>query len=230
MVYKLQKLLFKNRIESQLMVYYRPISLSIFLFFVHFPVAASTLYGDNHSLPLFKWLDQQQISFQWGTLLSKETDNKNSSSTKTKNTAHSFSDDSILYLSWHRNILQFPYILKWGVKGNLEWIYQKGDVWDSLKLFLSSIITLQLIDPQYVVPFVEIGALTENVDFSTITPFWSAGVLLSFAILKTSLVYTLPDEYGIHDMGVILELKTHKSLMDGKDFLRYFHIGAYLLF
>jgi len=177
---------------------------------------------------LFQWLDQHQLSVQWGVASSEDEGS----------TIDSFLYDSLIYLNWHRNILQFPYVLKWGVKGHFGWNYNKGENEKRLiNVSLSSITTLQIINPQYVVPFLELGASTWNVSFdhfSDISFFWGAGVLFSLSIFKPSLSYTLPDEYNLMDIGFLLQFVQQYTSFRNQTYIEdpvyYFHLALYFIF
>ncbi len=58
----------------------------------------------------------------------------------------------------------------------------------------------------YIVPFISGGYSIWNIqlsEWSKPMAYWSTGVKISFGLFKSSLNYTLPDEYGLQDMGAI---------------------------
>ncbi len=135
--------------------------------------------------------------------------------------------------------MQFPYILKWGIRGSAGIVRNEDQ--DSLYFYplsLSLITSLQIFKQQFFTPFFEIGYSVWNVDFSDFSdffPFYGGGALISFSLFKNSLRHTLPDEYGIQDIGIIAEWKNHISPLDPPEeespyFLHSLHVGVYLLF
>lgn len=198
----------------------------------------SALMAYKESLTLFQWINEQEISLQWayGFLKQKE---KFAPTLLKKKITDDFKHDTIVYLNFHQNILQFPYILKWGLRASagLTRNYDHNKTYFS-PLSLSAIISLQIFKHQFIVPFFEIGYSAWSVDFSEFSkffPIWGVGTSISLALFKKSLRHTLPDEYGIQDMGIIVEVRNHSSPMDLPEekrgyFLHSVHTGIYFKF
>ena len=175
----------------------------------------------NQVFPYLNGWINKQISIQLGQALSQDNEHP----------IRSFFKDSLIYFNWQKNLIQFPYIFKWGIKGHLGWNYNEADAEPLINIALSSITTLQFMNPQFIVPFIEIGASTWNTDFdhfSDISFFWGSGILLSMALLKPSLSYTLPDEYNLHDLGFLLQFVQQYEAIDHSSY--FFHFGIYLIF
>ena len=215
------------------------------------------LKEQKEKLILFQWLNEQQISLQWAGTNISQKDFVGFAPKLLKKEIHfdTFAYDRLFYLNFKQNIIQFPYILKWGLRASLAAAFNYDN---EQKYFfpisISGVWSLQIFKYQALVPFFEMGFSTWNIDFYTEKftysfPFWSIGVSLSLALLKNSLRYTLPDEYGIKDIGIVMELRRHSSPLkwlnpwfdDSKKewlwteknrgyFLTSFHAGIYCRF
>ena len=198
----------------------------------------SALMAYKESLILFQWRNEQEFSIQWAYGFLKQKDKFAPPLLKEKIT-DKFKNDTMIYLNFHQNILQFPYILKWGLKGSagLTRNYDHEKTY-FFPLSLSIITSLQIFKEQLIVPFFEMGYSTWNIDFSEFSeffPFWSLGASVSLSLFKPSLRHTMPDEYGIRDIGIIVEVRNHSSPMDLPDkkrgyFLHSVHTGIYFSF
>ena len=197
-----------------------------------------SLLQDRQKLILFQWVNEQQISLQWAYAFLKQTE-KHAPDLLKEKIDDSFRNDILFYLNFHQNIIQFPYVLKWGLRASAGMTrnYSIGSTY-FIPMSLSATISLQVFEKQIVVPFFEMGYSLWSVDFSESSdffPFWSVGADISFSIFKSSLRYTLSDEYGIEDIGVSLEVRNHSSPMDFPDekrgyFLHSLHAGIYCKF
>lgn len=186
---------------------------------------------------LFRWLDEQQISAQWAYGFLNE-EQKYMPSPLAEDINSSFKKDMFLYLNFHYNLLQFPYVLKWGAKASTGFT-RNYDV-DStyfIPLSLSIIFHLQIFKYQYITPFFELGYSTWNIDFSNdfseFFPFWNVGAYISLSIFKRSLRHTMEDEYGITDIGIVIDWRSYSSPFHFEErayFLRSFHAGIYFRF
>ena len=192
----------------------------------------------KESLILFQWCNEQEFSLQWAYGFLKQKDKFAPSLLKEKIT-DKFKNDTMIYLNLHQNILQFPYILKWGLKAStgLTRNYDHEKTY-FFPLSLSMIVSLQIFKDQLIVPFFEMGYSTWNTDFSEFSeffPIWSLGTSISLSLFKASLRHTLPDEYGIQDIGIIMEVRNHSSPLNLPDkkrgyFLHSLHTGIYFKF
>lgn len=198
----------------------------------------STLMKYAESLILFQWFNEQQLSLQWAYGFLKQKD-KFAPALLKERLNNTFGNDTIIYLNFHQNILQFPYILKWGLKASAGLTLNKDNKQTYFfPLSLSMIVHLQIFKNQFIVPFFEMGYSTWNIEFSEFSdffPVWHIGTDISFSLFKNSLRYTLPDEYGIQDIGVTLEVRNHSSPtnMPKKKrgyFLHSLHTGIYFKF
>lgn len=186
---------------------------------------------------LFRWLNEQQASVQWAHGFLNE-EQKYMPSPLAEEINDSFKNDMFWYLNFHYNLMQFPYVLKWGAKASAGFT-RNYDV-DSTYFFplsLSVIFHLQVFKHQYITPFFELGYSTWNIDFSDefseFFPFWTVGTYISLSIFKRSLQYTLEDEYGIKDIGVVIDWRNHSSPFHFEErayFLRSVHAGIYCKF
>ncbi len=188
--------------------------------------------------PLFRWLNEQNVSFQWAYAF-LEQKNKYAPTLLKEKINENFKNDTFLYFNFYQNIFQLPAILKWGLKASAG--FTRNEDVESLSFFplsLSVITHLQVFRHQFIVPFFEMGYSIWNVDFSDFSqhfPFWGVGALISFSLFKPSLQYTLLDEYGIRDIGINLELRNQASPTsffekDRGYFLRSLHLGIYFHF
>ena len=193
-------------------------------------------YAESHIL--FQWLNEQQLSFQWAYGFLKQKD-KFAPVLLKERINNTFRNDTIIYLNFHQNILQFPYILKWGLKASAGLTLNKDNKQTYFfPLSLTMIVHLQIFKHQFIVPFFEMGYSTWNIDFSEFSdyfPVWHIGTTISLSLFKNSLRHTLPDEYGIQDIGIILEVRNHSSPTDLPDekrgyFLHSLHTGLYFKF
>ena len=186
---------------------------------------------------LFRWLNEQQISAQWAHGFLNE-EQKYMPSPLAEDINDSFKNDMFWYLNFHYNIMQFPYVLKWGAKASTGFT-RNYDI-DStyfIPMSLSIIFHLQIFNHQYITPFFELGYSTWNInfsnDFSEFFPFWTVGTYISLSIFKRSLQHTLEDEYGIKDIGVVVDWRNHSSPFSFEErayFIRSLHVGIYCKF
>ena len=146
-----------------------------------------------------------------------------------------FKNESLLYLNFHRDIIRFPYVLDWGLRGSIGLARSydlKSDYF--FPLSLSGIVSLRVWKHQPVVPFVEGGFSSWNInissDFSDILPFWTVGAFVSLSLFKPSLRYTFANDYGVKDIGFVLEWRNHFSPFQKTErgpFLKTIHVGVY---
>lgn len=202
------------------------------------PTKARSWLQDYQKLVLFQWVSEQQTSFQWAYAFLKQTE-KHAPDLLKEKIGDSFRNDMLFYLNFHQNIIQFPYILKWGLRASAGMTRNYNiDSAYFIPMSLSVITSLQIFEKQIVVPFFEMGYSFWSVDFSESSdffPFWSVGADISFSIFKSSLRYTLSDEYGIEDIGMSLEIRNNSSPTDFPDekrgyFLHSLHVGVYCKF
>ncbi len=186
---------------------------------------------------LFEWLNTNQISLQWAYgFLDQEQKDLYSPPLLKKNITESFKHESLIFLNFHHNIIRFPYILHWGLRGGLGLARNydlKSDFF--VPLSLSGILSLKLTKHQPVVPFVEGGFSSWNRnlsdDFSDIFPYWTVGAFISLSLFKPSLTYTFPNDYGFKDLGFAVEWRNHVSPFKKEKrgtFLRTLHVGLYM--
>lgn len=220
----------------------------------------SRLNTQEDKLILFQWLNEQQVSLQWAgsNIAKKDFDSPEGFAPallKKEINFDTFANDRLFFLNFQQNIIQFPYVLKWGLRTNLGVAFNYDNEHKYFfPMSLSVILSLQIFKHQALIPFFEMGASTWNIGFYTekfthAFPFWSIGTSISLALLKNSLRYTLPDEYGIKDIGVIMELRRYSSPLkwlnpwfDDSEkewpwtkenrgyFLTSFHVGIYCRF
>ena len=194
--------------------------------------------SDKSRLALFRWLNEQNISFQWAYAI-LEKKQKYAPTLLKEKINENFKNDTLLYLNFYQNVVQFPYVLKWGFKASAG--FTRNEDIESLSFFplsLSVITSLQLSKHQFIVPFFEMGYSIWTIDFSDFSqlfPFWGVGALISFSLFKPSLRHTMLDEYGIRDVGINMEFRNNSSPMEffEKDrgyFLRSIHLGVYFHF
>ena len=199
--------------------------------------SSSGLVKSKSSLVLFQWLNEPQFSSELAYIFLKQPKQYAPSLL-----AEKINQDFLkttLFLNFHQNIMQFPYMLKWGIRASTGLTRNEDN--ESIYFFplsLSIILSLQIFKDQFITPFFEIGYSAWNIDFSELSeafPFWSVGTIISLSLFKHSLRYTLPEEYGIQDMGIILEVRNNTSPFDFPDktrgyFLHSLHAGIYLKF
>ena len=193
---------------------------------------------DKEKLHLFKWVNERGMSVEWAHGFLKQKDKYAPKLLKEK-IKETFLKEALFFLNFHQNILQFPYVLRWGIRGSAG-ITRNYSVKSTyfIPLQLSLILQLQIFEHQVLIPFTEIGVSSWNIDFEEFTqvfPFWSIGTRISLSLFKRSLQYTFPNEYGIGDVGLIFELRNNISPPDYPDeekgyFLRTFHAGVYFKF
>ena len=191
---------------------------------------------NKEKLILFQWLNEQHFSLQWAYGFFRQ---KHTPPLLKVNINDTFLNQALFFFNFQQNIIQFPYILKWGLKVStgITRNYDNDKIY-FYPLHLSAITSLQIFKYQLIVPFFEMGYSTWNIDFSEFSeafPVWSLGASVSWALFKQSLSYTLPDEYGIQDAGISLEIRNHSSSLDMPErdrgyFLRSIHVGIYFKF
>ncbi len=183
---------------------------------------SSRFMSQKETLILFQWLNEQQISLQWAgaNITKKDFNSKEGFAPELlKKEIHfdTFANDRLFYLNFQQNIIQFPYILKWGLRASLGVAFNyDNDRKYFFPMSASGIWSLQIFKHQIIIPFFEMGFSTWNInsyleEFTPLFPFWGVGASISLALFKNSLRYTLPDEYGIKDLGIILEFRRHSS-------------------
>ena len=172
-------------------------------------------------------LNHVQVSVQWAKVLSW-SENKTPSLLKAS-INESFLEH-FLFLNLQYHILKWPGFLKWGLKTSAG-LGRNYDVQSKhfTPLSLGAVIYVYLIDS--IAPFVEWGYALWSVDFnefSSVFPYLSAGLNISFNLLKPSLKYTLSDEYGIDDIG--LSVESRWLFYKNYQFMHTIHAGLYLRF
>ncbi len=189
----------------------------------------------NHSL--FQWRKEEfrSLFFEWGTLIDP-TNLASSPPSQKEDRSPFFPKDSFWYFHVEQPTFLLPYFIKWGVRASVGMAQKKKKNNHFFLFTLSHVWSVEFFQPQFVVPFVEVGASIWNrqsfmKSFSEIRPFFSLGATFSFSILKPSLNHTLRDEYNILDMGVIVQLrtmKTHKAWFYPKDSIRFVSVGLFV--
>ena len=184
---------------------------------------------------LFSWVLNSKLTFEWAKTLGP----KNYTTTMPIALQNQFDPKKLLgfflHLHYQFDILKFPHFLKWGLRADAgvtrNYIVKKMLFFP---LSFSVVSTVEFIDPQYIYPFIELGASSwwtwekEDKQFSRMFLFWKAGVLLSFSIFSKSLRYSLPEDYGIRDLGIEISYKSLRY-QEGV-FLNTVHVGAFFKF
>ena len=197
---------------------------------------------------LFQWLKEQGLSFEWSTVLSEDPQKgmppllqeyrfqpfRPGDKKKPVKKSHTpfFLEDSLLHFNYWRPLIQFPRVLKWGLRSSVGWTQAEGQ--NLFSLSLSGLLSLHVLPFSFIVPFVEGGGRVWNRNFvqafSRLNPFYSLGAFVSLSILKPSLRHTLWSEYSIRDMGLVGELQTHYTFKHSRPFIRLLHLGVYFHF
>ena len=187
----------------------------------------------------FKWLRENHISLEWAYgILDQEDKNLYAPPLLKEKISKNFKNEALLYLNFHRNIIRFPYVLDWGLRGSIG-LARNYDIKSDyfFPLSLSGIISVRIYDHQAIIPFLEggISSWNRNIssDFSEVFPFWNVGALLSLSLFKPALRYVFANDYGVQDIGFILEWKNHLSPFQKEErgvFLKTFHLGLYCHF
>ena len=166
---------------------------------------------------LFKWLHTNHFSLEWAYgFLDQEDKNLYAPPLLKEKITKNFKHEALLFLNYHHDIIRFPYLLDWGLRGSVGMARSydiKSDYF--FPLSLSGIVSLRAWKHQPLVPFVEGGLSSWNLnfssDFSKILPFWTVGAFVSLSLFKSSLRYTFANDYGVNDIGFVLEWRTHLS-------------------
>ena len=190
------------------------------------------------SLTLFQWANEQEISLQWAYGFLENPD-VHAPALLQKTINSSFKNDTFIYLNFHQNFIQFPYIFKWGIRGSAGLTRNYDHQSDYfIPVSVSAVLSLWIFKTQHLTPFVEMGVSGWSVNLSEtsdVFPFYGGGVALSLALFKPSLRYTMPEEYGIRDIGFIIEVRNHLSPFDHPEektgaFMLSLHAGLYFRF
>ena len=193
----------------------------------------------KHQWLLFEWLNTNHISLEWayGFLDHEQKDLYAPLLLKQKVTK-SFKHEALIFLNFHHNIIQFPYILHWGLRGSMG-LARNYDLQSDffIPFNLSGILSLKITKHQPFVPFVEGGLSSWNRNlnnhFSAIFPYWTVGAFISLSLFKPSLRWTFPNDYGFKDLGFVVEWRNHVSPFTKEKrgpFLRTLHVGLYMAF
>ena len=189
---------------------------------------------------LFEWLSENHISLEWAYAFLDPADKDLYAPALLKEKiTNSFKNEALLYFNFHRNIIRFPYVLDGGLKASIGLARSydlKSDYF--FPLSLSAIMSLRIWKHQFIVPFLEGGFSSWNInvsgDFSDIFPFWTVGAFVSLSLFKPSLRYIFANDYGVQDIGFIGEWRNHLSPFKKEDkrgaFLRTLHLGLYVHF
>ena len=187
---------------------------------------------------LFEWLSENHISLEWAYAFLDMADKELYAPALLKEkVTKSFKNEALLYLNFHRNIIRFPYVLDGGLKASIG-VARSYDLKSDyfFPLSLSAIVSLRIWKHQFIVPFLEGGFSSWNInvsgDFSDIFPFWTVGAFVSFSLFKPSLRYIFANDYGVQDIGFIGEWRNHLSPFKKERgaFLRTLHLGLYVHF
>ena len=185
------------------------------------------------------WVNHSQLSFGWVNdifsdlhLLSPFIQSLN------KNAQQAFLDGSFLYAHFQRDEFYFPYFWHWGWRASagLAADYEKwGEEVYAIPVSVLGVISFQFFPYQTVIPFFTAGYTwwSENLShFSDLMFQWGGGVKISFALLNRSLYHTLPDEYEISDMGLLLEsLFVHRGWRPDEGYIIHsVNLGVYFYF
>ena len=187
----------------------------------------------SRAFPFVQLIRQNHLSFEWvdmqvqsAALLSQITQPARSAS---------FFNQHLVQLDFHRDWLNILNLFHWGFSVGAGMSFGGGRVFTPL--YTGSVLSLHLGTRPWAVPFVSSGYALwamEWQQFSSLILEWNAGVNLSFAIFKPSLGYTLSDEYGIEDMGVVVKTTSYYSTKDfwpeGDKVFSSLHVGAYFRF
>ena len=175
----------------------------------------------------FKWPHQIEFSIQGaGTLsLTKEK----APQLIQENINNSFLRNH-LFLNLQYYLFQFPSFFKWSLKASAG-LTRNYDIQSTnfAPLSVGGVLHINLINS--LIPFIEAGYSVWNIDFKKFSShffYWSTGLNISFSLFKPSLQYTLPDEYKVNDMGLILESRW--SIYKDSYFIHTLHGGLYLRF
>ena len=186
--------------------------------------SSTSLFSDIFK---FNWLNQVGFSIQGaGTLnIDREKAPKLIQKSVNKSFLRNF-----LFFNVQYYFLQFPSFLRWSVKASTG-LTRNYDTQSTkfIPLSISGVLHIRIINA--VVPFIEWGYSLWNIDFSEFSStfsYWGTGINISFSLFKPSLKYTLPDEYKINDMGIIVESRW--SNYKEHSFLDTVHGGLYLRF
>ena len=135
-----------------------------------------------------------------------------------------------LFLNLQYYLFQFPSFFKWSLKASAG-LTRNYDIQSTnfAPLSVGGALHINLINS--LIPFIEAGYSVWNIDFKKFSShffYWGTGLNISFSLFKPSLQYTLPDEYKVNDMGLILESRW--SIYKDSHFIHTLHGGLYLRF
>ncbi len=185
---------------------------------------------------LFQIINENNISFEW-TKMTVQSDSQVIQIAQGIKKS-SFFNRQLVQLNFYKNWLQIFRVFKWGFQaGAGTTVYYNNQKSFFIPMYVGSVLSLQITQKPFIIPFISAGYSMWSIGFHTLSSVlshWSAGALISFAIMKSSLGYTLLDEYGIHDMGIIVRTSSCYSVKDwlpqGDVLAASLHIGAYFRF
>ena len=184
---------------------------------------------DSNASNMFhlKWPHQIEFSIQGAGTLSL-----------TKEKAPQFIQENInnsflrnhLFLNLQYYLFQIPSFLKWSLKASAG-LTRNYDIQSTkfIPLSVGGALHINLI--KSLIPFVEVGYSVWSIDFQKFSShffYYGTGLNISFSLFKPSLKYTLPDEYKVNDMGLLLESRW--SIYKTSQFIHTLHGGLYLRF
>ena len=185
---------------------------------------------------LFQWLYLMEVSIQWSYAVFNENSNFIHDDLKEHVEMDKFLKKALFFSHFHIDLIQFPYVLSWGLKLGAG-LSRNYDIRSYYFIPLSFSLIYHIRAIKELLPFVELGFSSWNIDFSNVFSefyfFWSVGGKISFSLFKKSLRYTMPSDYGIYDIGMITELRFHSGKQyqgETQNFLKTFHVGLYLTF
>ena len=184
---------------------------------------------------LFSWEILNKFNLEWASILGP----KSYPNAAPRALQNAFNPEKLLgfflHFNYQMDAIKFPYFLKWGIRTDIG-ITRNYTVKKTffLPLSLSVIHTLEVLKPQYIYPFFELGMSSwwtiekTKKEFSELFFFWKAGLILSFSIFNKALSYSLPEDYGIQDFGIEIGYKS-LGYREGM-FLNTLHIATFLQF
>lgn len=195
-------------------------------------------YSQQPRFQLFQVINENHLSFEWTKMTTQSPNEVSQIAQNIK--ANSFFNRQLLQVDFHKNWLQLLHILKWGIQASAGTTLSYGGSNQGaffVPMYMGSILSLQLTKRPYFIPFIAAGYSIWSIGFHTLSSMlfqWSAGAHISFSIMKPSLGYTLLDEYGIHDMGIIAKTTSYyfveNGLPHGNILIASLHIGVYFQF
>ena len=208
----------------------------IFCCLLFTPIFAQAMLQSAKSFKFAEVIYENQLSFGWGKL---NLESPSELSKITKNIqASELANRQMLELDFQQNWLNIFHILKWGFQASISIpLYKSQTKTFVMPLQLSSILSLQLTHQPRILPFISAGCAVWNINwnaFSSYLAFWSLGTKISFALIKPALNYTLLDDYGIDDIGILIQTSsfylTEKAKPEENIILASWQIGTYFHF